>query len=49
MEGFGEMWFHDGRRYKGQFRNDNPHGKGRMFLRNDEIQNGMWDKGSFVS
>ena len=49
MEGFGEMWFNDGKRYKGQFRNDMPDGKGRMFFQNGEVQNGVWDRGNFVS
>jgi len=42
MEGFGEILFKDGKRYKGQFINDVPHGKGRMFLRNNQVQNGIW-------
>ena len=41
MEGFGEILFKDGKRYKGQFINDLPHGKGRMFLRNNQVQNGI--------
>lgn len=49
MEGFGEMWFYDGKRYKGQFRNDLPWGKGRMFGRNGDIQNGNWERGNFIS
>ena len=49
MDGFGEMWFHDGKRYKGQFRDDMPEGKGRMFGRNGEVQNGVWSQGNFVS
>ena len=42
MEGFGEILLKDGKRYKGQFINDLPHGKGRMFLRNNQVQNGIW-------
>jgi hypothetical protein len=49
MEGFGEMWFYDGKRYKGQFRSDLPWGRGRMFGRNGEIQNGNWERGNFIS
>ena len=49
MEGFGETVFYDGRRFKGQFRNDLPRGKGRIFLNNSDIQNGIWEKGTFVS
>jgi len=43
------MWFHDGKRFKGQFRNDVPSGKGRMFARNGDIQTGIWEKGNFIS
>ncbi len=43
------MWFYDGKRYKGQFRNDFPWGKGRMFSKNGEIQNGIWERGNFIS
>lgn len=49
MQGFGQMWFRDGKRYKGQFRNDLPSGKGRMFGRNGDIQTGVWEKGNFIS
>lgn len=45
MEGFGEMIFRDGNRYKGEFRNDYPWGKGRMFSPTGEIQAGFWEKG----
>ena len=49
MEGFEEMWFYDGKRYKGQFRNDLSWGRGRMFGKNGEIQNGNWERGNFLS
>lgn len=49
MEGFGEMFFKDGNRYKGEFRADYPWGKGRMFAKNGEIQAGLWEKGNFIS
>ena len=41
------MFFKDGNKYKGDFRNDCPWGRGRMFLKNGEIQIGIWERGQF--
>lgn len=48
MEGFGEMYFRDGNRYKGEFRSDMPWGRGRMFSKNGEILNGRWERGQYA-
>lgn len=48
MEGFGEMFFRDGNKYKGEFRSDLPWGKGRMLSATGETQVGIWERGQFA-
>lgn len=45
IDGFGQMFFADGSKYKGEFKNDLPWGKGRMFLPNGQVKAGIWEKG----
>lgn len=47
MDGYGTMLFHDGNVYTGSFKNDRPHGKGRMAEKGRVII-GVWDRGSLV-
>jgi hypothetical protein len=49
MEGYGVMNFHDGSIYTGGFRNDRPHGKGRMVGKDGNLVIGIWDNGKMIS
>jgi hypothetical protein len=47
MEGFGVMAFNDGNIYTGAFKNDRPHGRGRMTGR-DIVRTGVWENGKML-
>ena len=48
MEGFGEMTFRDGLRYKGEFKGDLIWGKGRIFKKGGEVVYGIWERGQLM-
>ncbi len=47
MEGFGEIIYRNGDRYKGEFKHDQPWGKGRMFRTDNSMISGRWEGGVF--
>ena len=42
MDGYGDLFYEDGRTYKGHFRLDLKHGKGIFDLKNGKIYEGTW-------
>lgn len=42
------MRFVDGSIYVGNFKNDKPHGKGKMTTNDGVSEVGMWDNGKFM-
>ena len=41
------MYWNNGDRYEGEYKNDNREGKGIMFYNNGKIENGEWKNDEF--
>jgi hypothetical protein len=48
MDGYGVMTFNDGNVYSGPFKNDRPHGKGRMVGKDGVTRVGDWLHGKML-
>lgn len=44
-DGYAEIVWKNGHRYRGQIKNGKPHGKGEIVLNSDESYNGNWNQG----